>query len=387
MWRSQQHIKRSTSNHLPVRKSFDFLKLSAINSHGTDDEPVTGLSQMSDVCDFSRGKWVPVEKPPLYTNDTCKYIHRSQDCMKNGRPDRGYLNWRWQPLSCELPPFDAQLFLQSLKQKKMAFIGDSIARNHMHSLLCALSQVEDPRNVYFDVKEKDATWEFVSYNFTLSNIWSPFLVNHTFENNIYHIHLDIPDVVWSSQLPSYDIAILSTGYWYFRPSIYYMNNTILGTNPHSGINLTIFDKLPAMRQAWETVLNYMVDNFNGITIMRTITVPHFESGSWSTGGSCNKTQPLFDPYMNESLPWMSDAMSKVQNQEFKRAVEHIHSHAIGPKRLRLLNITYSSFLRPDGHPNSFRIMTPHEPRSDCLHWCLPGPIDTWNEILMQIILG
>uniref|UniRef100_A0A0A9HQF3 Trichome birefringence-like C-terminal domain-containing protein n=1 Tax=Arundo donax TaxID=35708 RepID=A0A0A9HQF3_ARUDO len=23
--------------------------------------------------------------------------------------------------------------------------------------------------------------------------------------------------------------------------------------------------------------------------------------------------------------------------------------------------------------------------NDCVHWCLPGPIDTWNEILLQFV--
>ncbi|MCO5581585.1 hypothetical protein L7F22_035473 [Adiantum nelumboides] len=338
-------------------------------------------------CDFSRGQWVPDERPPLYTNDTCKYIHPSQNCMSNGRPDRGYLNWRWQPTSsCELPPFNAQQFLQCMQHKTMIFIGDSIARNHMQSLLCALAQVEDPQNVYFDVREKDSTWMFPSYNFTFGNKWSPFLVNHTFDRNIYHIHLDMPDVMWTDSLSEYDIAVLSTGYWYFRPSIYYLNNKILGTNPHSGLNLTTFDKLPAMKIAWGTVLEYMLKEFKGITIMRTITVPHFDSGSWSTGGGCNKTQPFFDPLMQEPLPYMSHALAEVQMEEFKRAQAFVRANNINPRKLRLLNITYNSFLRPDGHPNSYRIQTLYEPRNDCLHWCLPGPIDTWNQILMHMLL-
>jgi len=55
--------------------------------------------------------------------------------------DNDFLNWKWKPEQCELPMFDPKIFLNIVRGKKMAFIGDSVARNHMDSLLCLLSQV------------------------------------------------------------------------------------------------------------------------------------------------------------------------------------------------------------------------------------------------------
>ena len=52
-----------------------------------------------------------------------------------------FVNWRWKPDECELPRFDPTAFLHLLRGKKLAFIGDSVSRNHMESLLCILSQV------------------------------------------------------------------------------------------------------------------------------------------------------------------------------------------------------------------------------------------------------
>lgn len=305
--------------------------------------------------------------------------------MLNGKPDRGYLNWQWKPNECELPQFDSKLFLELMRGKKMAFIGDSIARNHMQALLCALAQVEDPQSVYYDGKEKEYRWGFPSYNFTMGNLWSPFLVNHTVEQGVYKIHLDMPDVLWSSPLPEYDIAIISTGYWYFRPSIYYLNNKTLGTNPRSGINLTAFEIIPAMGIAWGTVLKHLMKEYRGIIILRTVTVPHFEHGSWSNGGGCDKTQPVSDPDMRLPLPWTSHEMNKIQKEELMRAMADHKQGSTTSWRLRLLNVTYSSFLRPDGHPSSYRHQKPNEPRNDCLHWCLPGPIDMWNQLLLHTL--
>lgn len=61
--------------------------------------------------------------------------------MKNGRPDTGFLHWKWQPEKCDLPRIDAQAFLNAMRNKSMTFAGDSIARNQFQSLLCLLSQV------------------------------------------------------------------------------------------------------------------------------------------------------------------------------------------------------------------------------------------------------
>lgn len=68
-------------------------------------------------------------------------MEEHQNCMKNGRPDSGYLYWRWKPRDCDLPLFDSQRFLENMRNKSWAFVGDSISRNHVQSLLCILSKV------------------------------------------------------------------------------------------------------------------------------------------------------------------------------------------------------------------------------------------------------
>lgn len=95
-------------------------------------------------CDIFRGEWVPDDgggAAPYYTNESCPLIQEHQNCMKYGRPDLGFLRWRWRPERCELPRFDAAAFLELVRGKSMAFVGDSLARNHMQSLMCLLSEV------------------------------------------------------------------------------------------------------------------------------------------------------------------------------------------------------------------------------------------------------
>lgn len=92
-------------------------------------------------CDIFRGEWVPDAEAPYYNHKTCHMIQEHQNCLKYGRPDLGFLKWRWRPSGCELPRFDPLQFLQFARGKSLAFVGDSLARNHMQSLLCLLSQV------------------------------------------------------------------------------------------------------------------------------------------------------------------------------------------------------------------------------------------------------
>ncbi|GER47424.1 trichome birefringence-like [Striga asiatica] len=91
-------------------------------------------------CDLFTGEWVPNPKAPYYTNETCYAIQEHQNCMKFGRPDTGFMKWRWKPDGCELPGFDPNRFLELMKGKSLAFVGDSVARNHMQSLICLLSR-------------------------------------------------------------------------------------------------------------------------------------------------------------------------------------------------------------------------------------------------------
>ena len=59
-------------------------------------------------------------------------------------------------------------------------------------------------------------------------------------------------------------------------------------------------------------------------------------------------------------------------------------------QVKLMNITQLSEYRKDGHPSIYRkqwealseeqLANPTS-YSDCIHWCLPGVPDVWNELL------
>jgi hypothetical protein len=73
-----------------------------------------------------------------------------------------------------------------------------------------------------------------------------------------------------------------------------------------------------------------------------------------------------------------------QLEEFKLAEKEGKKRGL---RFRLLDTTQAMLLRPDGHPSRYGHW-PHENvtlYNDCVHWCLPGPIDTWNDFLLEML--
>ncbi|RWW71033.1 hypothetical protein BHE74_00021257 [Ensete ventricosum] len=92
--------------------------------------------------------WVPNPNAPYYTNESCWAIHEHQNCIKFGRPDTGFMKWRWKPTHCELPVFNPAQFLELVRGKSLAFVGDSVGRNQMQSLICLLLRVSCPPPVF-----------------------------------------------------------------------------------------------------------------------------------------------------------------------------------------------------------------------------------------------
>ncbi|KAG0482228.1 hypothetical protein HPP92_010312 [Vanilla planifolia] len=340
---------------------------------------------IEEECDVHLGGWVKEPREPSYTNESCRTLPVLKNCGKYGK-EQEYLHWRWKPDGCDLPRFDPRLFLAIVRGKKLAFVGDSLARNHMESLLCLLSQAETPRNVYKDAGDQFRTWHFPHHNFTLMVMWTEFLVIGTEKTingkgtSAFDVHLDRVNRAWADKIPFLDYIIVSIGNWFFRKNYMYEKGELIGcVNCNEG-NLTDLGIGFAVRRVFRTALRFI----NGcqecgegpITLVRTYSPAHFEHGHWFTGGYCNRTRPLDEKEVNlfAGTAW---ELRKIQLEEVVIAREE------GKKRFGVLDLTKAMMLRVDGHPGS------HWPAkknvNDCLHWCLPGPIDMWSDLLLMTL--
>lgn len=340
-------------------------------------------------CDLFVGRWIWNPNGSVYTNRTCKTMPESKNCGKYGKDDKLLVNWRWKPNGCNLPRFDAEAFLGIVRGKKMAFIGDSVARNQMDSLVCLLSQVETPSNVMKSADDKFVTWYFSKHDFTLMILWSKFLVVGTkmlingSDSGVFNLHVDKIDVKWTEKLPELDYAIISDGHWFFRKTYLYEENNLIGCVFCNDANVTNLGLGYAFRRAFQTALKHInrCEKCKGlVTLLRTFSPAHFEHGSWNDGGRCNRTVPMAESKLN--LGGTEWEFRSIQVEEVERAkVEGVRRG----KRFGVLDVTRAMLLRPDGHPDTHWNNNWMAGYSDCVHWCLPGPIDTWNDLLLEVL--
>lgn len=384
-------------------KSQDSLNSSNLAEMDQVEPPLTPTavenneSNVNTGCDLYHGKWVHDSLGPLYTNNTCPVLTQTQNCQGNGRPDKDYENWRWKPSKCDLPRFNGKKFLELMRGKTLAFIGDSVARNQMESMLCMLWQVEVPKN---RGNKRMQRYYFRSTSTMIVRVWSSWLVHQTseaFENvpsGMVKLHLDKPDQGFMDHISTFDVMVLSSGHWFAKRSVYMLNNEIVGGQlwwPDKSRPMKV-NNVDAFGISVETILSAIVGhpNYTGLTIVRSFSPDHYEGGAWNTGGSCTgKVNPILDGKLVEN--GFTNIMHKKQVEGFNHVIKKMKNRSI----LKLMDITEVFSYRHDGHPGPYRSLDPNKvtkrgpdgrpPPQDCLHWCMPGPVDTWNELVLEII--
>ncbi|KAH7671345.1 PC-Esterase protein [Dioscorea alata] len=334
------------------------------------------------ICDYSSGNWVWDPNIPLRSySESCVFLDPGFQCRNNGRNDTRYLNWRWQPSHCDLPRFNAREMLERNRNKRIVFVGDSIGRNQWESLLCMLaSGVENQSSIYelrgLPISKHTGAFfvmRFDDFNLTVEYYRTPYLVliqppppdADTQVRKVIHVD----KLQWQSKhWVNADVLIFHVGRWWGSTKI-----TRKGHFFQEGetINMTM-DVKEGFRRSLQTWKQWAVSNLNQektLAFFSSYSPSHFRQAS-----SCHQNiEPETNLTAFEHEPW--------HNQVITETIE-------GMKMVKLLNITYLSNLRKDGHPSSHR-----EPAfrteyiEDCSHWCLPGVPDTWNELLYAYILS
>ncbi|WJX62266.1 hypothetical protein P8452_47278 [Trifolium repens] len=217
-------------------------------------------------------------------------------------------------------------------------------------------------------------------------------VERTNEGNYYNtMFLDIVNERWARDIDQMDMIIISTGRWFLLPSIYYENDLVIGSLNCPKLNHTQMDFYGPLRKALRTTFNSIIERKvgkgNGVdVILKTFSPDHFE-GDWDKAGTCSKTKP----YRKEEkvLGGMESEIIKIEIEEMERAMAK--AKQFEGIKFEVLDVTKLALLRPDGHPGPymnpfpFANGVPKYVQNDCVHWCLPGPIDTWNEILLEMM--
>lgn len=345
-------------------------------------------------CDLFDGKWVWDESYPLYESEDCAFLDGGFRCSENGRPDRLYTHWRWQPHRCNLSRFDAKDMLQRLRNKHLVFVGDSIGRNQWESLLCMLSSAISDKSSIYEVNGNSISkhkgflaFKFRDYNSTVGYYRAPFLIRHSHapprvpKEVATTLKLDVLDYT-AQQWKDADVLIFNTGHWW-TPEKTVKRGHYFQEGKNVRMEMSVGD---AYQRSIKTLLEWIHKEVNlskTQVFFRTYAPVHFRFGDWKTGGSCHlETLPQLNTSLVELSSW-SHLLSPFQNISDKQPTE------VPIRELEVLNITHMTAQRKDGHLSLYYLGpngTAPLHRQDCSHWCLPGVPDAWNEILYTLFL-
>ncbi|KAE8669393.1 putative Tetratricopeptide repeat (TPR)-like superfamily protein [Hibiscus syriacus] len=276
---------------LPITECETHFKYSSTGfAHGRiQASNANGSPPQQDSCNMYQGNWVYDSSYPLYNSSACPFIPNEFNCLKYGRPDHLYLKYRWQPTNYQLPRFDAEQLLKTLKGKNLMFIGDSI-------------------NV--DEEKTGKVLKLISIRH--GDLWKNF-----------------------------DVLIFNTWHWWHRRG---QKQQWQYVEVDGKISKDI-ERMTAFRMAlttWAKWVDSDVDANRTQVIFQGISPSHYNGAGWNEPGvrNCSRQMtpfmgPVHQTGLTRAVDVVNDVISSIK------------------KPVYLLDITALSQLRKDAHPGSY----------------------------------
>ncbi|RWR84942.1 protein trichome birefringence-like protein 14 isoform X1 [Cinnamomum micranthum f. kanehirae] len=229
-------------------------------------------------------------------------------------------------------------------------------------------EVEDVGSEYGLVKAVGAkrpdgwVYRFPTTNTTILYYWSASLyylepLNITDPATDYAMHLDCPPAFLQRSLHRFNVLVLNTGHDWNRGKLN-ANRWVMyvGGEP-------IRDRKLAQIGNAKNFTIYSVINFH----------------------NTHSSRPFSGPYHPDIFQMGIGTLEEGDKVSQDESDDSVVAGAVKGTRVRLLQITTLSQLREEGHISRYSLKASHGVQ-DCLHWCLPGISDTWNEILYAQLL-
>ncbi|XP_057979018.1 protein trichome birefringence-like 16 isoform X2 [Malania oleifera] len=387
----EEHIEKDYSlsfatekiRHDKIVQSFDAAQINSTAAYSSMEN--SSENPTKKVCNYAKGRWVADSRRPLYSGFGCKqWLSPMWACRLTQRADFSYEKYRWQPENCKMREFDGSAFLKRMQDKTIAFVGDSLGRQQFQSLMCMVtggqehSEVQDMGMEYGLLKARGALrpdgWAFwfPTTNTTILYYWSASLcniepINITDPATYFAMHLDRPPDFLSRFLHKLDVLVLNTGHHWNRGKMR-ANRWVMYVDGMPNEDKKLAPIGNAKNFAVHSVVKWLDSQLPLYprlnAFFRTLSPRHFSNGDWNTGGSCDNTTPLAG----------GGEVSKDESDD------PVVEDAVKGTKVKILDITAMSQLRDEGHLSRYGIKGT-EGIHDCLHWCLPGIPDTWNELL------
>ncbi|CAA6654701.1 unnamed protein product [Spirodela intermedia] len=293
-------------------------------------------------------------------------------CTKHGRPDRDYQSWRWQPHQCDLMRWNATEMLEKLRGKRLMFVGDSLNRGQWISMVCLLQSVIPDGKKSMSPNAPLTIFRAEEYNASVEFYWAPLLVesnsddpvNHRLEHRIINPRSLMKH---AAQWEKADILVFNSYLWWRSGSKIKLIGSLRGCRGLEGMAVAL--------NTWAKWVDSRVDSLRKRVFFVTMSPTHFSQLLWGEGS------------IDVQGYWGSG--SDIDTMDIVRTVMNKLA-----RQVTVLNITQLSEYRKDGHPSIYRkfweTFSPEQLASpssyaDCIHWCLPGVPDTWNELLFNLL--
>ncbi|PHT43745.1 Protein trichome birefringence-like 43, partial [Capsicum baccatum] len=319
-------------------------------------------SKSNSSCDLFQGNWIYDDSYPLYNSSICSFIEGQFNCQGNGRPDKFYLKYKWKPNACELPKFDGLDFLRRVKGKRIMFIGDSLSLNQWQSLACMLHAALPQLNYTLQRKGGVSNFIFQDYNVSLILSRNAYLVDLVKEKIGRVLKLD--SIQNGDAWKDFDMLIFNTWHWWLHKGSQQSWDFIQkGDQIYKDM-----DRLVAFKEGLKTWSNWVDSNIDPTktrVFFQGISPTHYNGQEWNASKSNSNCNGETQPINGSVYPGGPMAASTI--------VKEILGNMTKP--VTLLDITFLSQLRKDGHPSIYGTTTTNnnvtmiKKGNDCSHWC------------------